>query len=68
MFLTSRARLLCAREVAERWSVSTSLLWSWRDSEFGPPYFQFGRCVRYRVEDIERFEEFWYSAWPGTRV
>lgn len=46
-------RMLRARAVAEMLGVSESWLEQIRLKGGGPPYFKFGKSVRYRIEDVE---------------
>lgn len=45
------------RALAGRWAVSERTLERWRAMEVGPAWHVFGRVVRYRLKDIEDFEE-----------
>jgi excisionase family DNA binding protein len=53
----SPTRVLTEREVADRLGLSVATLRAWRLRRKGPRYVRFGRAVRYRVEDIDRFVE-----------
>ncbi len=46
-------------ELAERWRISEATLERWRNDSAGPlPLFlKLGNQVRYRVQDVEPFEE-----------
>jgi hypothetical protein len=44
-------------ELAERWRISEATLKCWRTESSGPLFLKFGNQVRYRVQDIEAFEE-----------
>ncbi len=50
-------QMLSGRELAERWKLSTKTLDKWRNTGDGPPYMKFGRVVRYRIEDVIKFEQ-----------
>ena len=43
--------------LAERWHVSRRTLQRWRDVGQVPTWFRVGRCILYRLSDVERFEE-----------
>jgi hypothetical protein len=49
-------RHLTAGDLAERESLPVSTVYGWNYSGEGPPYFRVGRHVRYRLEDVERWE------------
>ena len=44
-------------ELAERWRISEATLERWRTESNGPLFLKLGNQVRYRVQDIEAFEE-----------
>ena len=44
-------------QLAARWEVSESKLERWRCQGIGPVYMKLGGQVRYRLDDIEVFEE-----------
>ena len=48
--------MLTAKELADRWATSVAALANWRSAERGPAYVKLGRRVRYRLDDVERFE------------
>jgi predicted DNA-binding transcriptional regulator AlpA len=43
------------REAAERLGVSRQLLRKWRRDGTGPQFVKLNKCVRYPIEEIERF-------------
>lgn len=44
--------------LARRWRMSPRTLESWRRRGIGPRFFRIGgRAVRYRVEDVEAYED-----------
>lgn len=45
------------RELADRWAKSTRTLQRWRAEQSGPAFLRIGRSIRYRLCDIEAFEE-----------
>ena len=50
-------QFLRERELAERWKISRRTLQRWRAEGFGPAYIPIGGAIRYRIRDIEAFEE-----------
>jgi hypothetical protein len=45
-----------------RTSTSTIRRWRWKDYKYnGPPYFKFGRAIRYRIKDLHKFMRDSYS-------
>ena len=51
--------ILTAKELADRWNISTSTLETWRAQDTGPNYIKLGNNngrVLYRIEDIEKYE------------
>ena len=44
-------------ELAERWRISEATLERWRTESNGPLFLKLGNQVRYRVQDVEAFEE-----------
>lgn len=55
--LDSPALWLTRAEVAKRWRVSPLTLAQWASRSFGPRYARFGKHVRYKLTDIEEWEE-----------
>ncbi|MBP9674326.1 MAG: helix-turn-helix domain-containing protein [Bacteriovoracaceae bacterium] len=49
--------LMTPEELADRWGVSLLTLDRLRWSGKGPAFFRPGRVVKYRVQDIEAYEE-----------
>lgn len=45
------------KQLASRWSVSEATLERWRSDGIGPVFLKLLGQVRYRLEDIEAFEE-----------
>jgi len=45
------------KQLANRWSVSEATLERWRSVGIGPVFLKLFSQVRYRLEDIEAFEE-----------
>lgn len=50
-------RCMTQTELAERWRISEATLERWRREAFGPVFLKLGNQVRYRVQDVETFEE-----------
>lgn len=50
-------KLLTQHDVAFRWNMSARTLERWRWEGIGPAHLKIGRCVRYRLEDIEEYEQ-----------
>ena len=44
-------------ELAERWRISEATLERWRTESNGPMFLKLGNQVRYRLQDVEAFEE-----------
>lgn len=44
-------------ELAERWRISDATLERWRTESNGSLFLKLGNQVRYRVQDVEAFEE-----------
>ncbi|EKE10191.1 MAG: hypothetical protein ACD_16C00071G0003 [uncultured bacterium] len=49
--------LLTPEALAERWNVTPATLSQWRWNGRGPLFIKMNKGVRYRLSDIERFEE-----------
>ena len=45
------------RAAAEFLGVSTGCLRDWRFARTGPVYAKFGRCVRYPLDELEKFAQ-----------
>jgi excisionase family DNA binding protein len=41
------------REVARRLGLAVATLRGWRSAGEGPPFYRFGRAVRYRLDEVE---------------
>jgi len=50
-------RCMTQTELAERWRISEATLERWRTEANGPLFLKLGNQVRYRVQDVEAFEE-----------
>lgn len=53
----SAKAMLTEKEAAEFLAVSDRVLQTWRVAGKGPEYRKLGRCVRYRMADLEAFVE-----------
>ncbi len=49
--------LLTPEALAERWNITPATLSQWRWNGRGPLFIKMNKGVRYRLSDIERFEE-----------
>lgn len=49
--------LLTSDDLAKRWAISTSTVARWRTDRIGPVYVKIGGQVRYRIQDIEQYED-----------
>jgi hypothetical protein len=52
----SGGSLMTERDLARRWQVSPGHLSNQRSAGDGPPYIKLGKAVRYRIDDIEKYE------------
>ena len=48
---------LTPRQLAERWSFSVRSLSLWRVNGLGPRFLKIGNRIRYRLQDVEAWEE-----------
>lgn len=44
------------QDLAERWGIPVRTLAAWRYQGKGPAYLKIGGAVRYRLEDVEAYE------------
>jgi len=51
------SEVLTQLQLARRWQISPRTLERWRWLGEGPHFFKFGGVVRYRLEDIEAYEQ-----------
>lgn len=58
---------LSETQVAERWGMSPKTLQRWRVIRVGPVYLKIGGSIRYRLCDVERFEEAVLTKCDGSR-
>lgn len=49
--------LLTSDDLAKRWAISTSTVARWRSDGIGPAFVKIGGQVRYRVQDVEQYED-----------
>jgi predicted DNA-binding transcriptional regulator AlpA len=61
-------RHLNQKQVAERWGVSLASLERWRSEGLGPKFLKIGGGVRYRLLDIEAYEESCLATSTSSRV
>ena len=54
--MTAPSPWLTREEVAERLRISPSTIAEWAVKGTGPKYAKFGRHVRYRITDVEAWE------------
>jgi hypothetical protein len=54
---TVRAQLLTPAELAERWQCSPGHLANMRSAGVGPVYLKLGSSIRYRVSDVQAYEQ-----------
>jgi hypothetical protein len=52
-----KERCMTQTELAECWRISEATLERWRTESNGPMFLKLGNQVRYRVQDVEAFEE-----------
>ncbi|MDR1186512.1 MAG: helix-turn-helix domain-containing protein [Bifidobacteriaceae bacterium] len=50
-------RTMTSAELSERWSIPVSTLAHWRSLGQGPAYVKLRGAVRYRLRDVEAFED-----------
>jgi len=48
---------LSDKSLAKRWGISFRTLQRWRWKGTGPPYIKIGGRIRYRLDNITKFEE-----------
>jgi len=48
---------LSEKHLAKRWGISFRTLQRWRWKGTGPPYVKIGGRIRYRLDNITKFEE-----------
>ena len=52
----SQDEWITRQELADRWKMPAATLDQWASQHRGPRYAKFGRHVRYRIADVERWE------------
>lgn len=50
-------KLLTPRQLSERWNIPVKTLERWRHDKRGVPYIKLEQAVRYRLEDVEAYEQ-----------
>jgi excisionase family DNA binding protein len=55
--MSNRIRHLTTQELADRLGISLNTIKYWRATGQGPVYMRVGKHVRYRVADVEAWEE-----------
>ena len=50
-------RCMTQTQLAERWRLSEATLERWRTESGGPLFLKLGNQVRYRLQDVEAFED-----------
>jgi hypothetical protein len=48
---------LTPADLSERWGINQGTLQNWRFHRKGPEFLKISRHVRYRLEDVEKFEQ-----------
>ncbi|MCX7140514.1 MAG: helix-turn-helix domain-containing protein [Proteobacteria bacterium] len=59
---------LSEAKVAQRWGFSQKTLQRWRLDRTGPDFLKLGRVIRYRLCDIEAFEQMAFTKCYGNRI
>ena len=59
---------LSPKELAERWNLRYGTLARWRHDGTGPSFMKFGKCVRYRLEDVIEYEQRATRKSPATNA
>lgn len=54
-------------QVAQRWGMSRKTLQRWRAERKGPSFLKIGGAVRYRLCDVETFEQTQFTKCDGVR-
>ncbi len=55
--VASQIRVMTEEELAKRWHMSRAGLRGWRRLGKGPAYLKLAGAIRYRLDDVEAFEE-----------
>lgn len=55
--MAATARHLSIADLADREGVPMSTVYRWNSTGTGPKYLRVGKHVRYRVSDVERWED-----------
>lgn len=49
--------MLTQHELADRWGIASRTLENWRQADKGPPFMKLEGTIRYRLADIEKYEQ-----------
>jgi len=52
-----KSTVLTTQALVSRWNINNFTLIQWRCEGRGPKFLKLGRHVRYRLEDVEAYEE-----------
>lgn len=52
-------RLLRSSELADRWQLTECTVRKWRSKNIGPEYVKVGGSIRYRLDEVLRYEQKW---------
>lgn len=61
-------RLLTATDVAKRYGIAVSTFYSWRTKGKGPRGIAVGKYLRFRMEDVQSWEDAQLESRPGEPV
>ena len=59
---------LSEAQVAQHWGISQKTLQRWRLDQKGPDFLRLGQFIRYRLCDIEAFEQLGSHKCSGNRI
>lgn len=57
-------RLLRSSELADRWQLTECTVRKWRSKNIGPEYVKVCGSIRYRLDEVLRYEQ----TWSGRRA
>jgi hypothetical protein len=60
-----RMTYITEKSLAERWCLTPRTLRHWRYKKKGPPYYKIGGAVRYKLEEVKKYEEEHLRQPPG---
>ncbi|QCW28559.1 helix-turn-helix domain-containing protein [Lysobacter enzymogenes] len=49
--------MLRSSELADRWQLTECTVRKWRSNNLGPEYIKVGGSIRYRLDDVLRYEQ-----------